>query len=194
MIDSVVSNLRVSVPSLQNPILFDGKVPLVNANPQCGAFPFWNIHSQVDTANGIARFQANLTPEFIRDQILPRGRPHFSLLHAALIDDAVAVSSFSIAQGEPYGVSSRYIELGVTVAFHREAFMEGSITTTQFGTVLVQGFRVYWQCLPQKDNVSLIDRGIFQVSVVGLTQFDEVPVASIEGGYMRRRAVFNTKN
>ncbi|MEK7124424.1 MAG: hypothetical protein AAB877_01940 [Patescibacteria group bacterium] len=189
VIESILSAFQVTVGPPKNSRPFDGNVTLANLNPQCGPFPFCNIYSEVNLRNGIARFQADLAPDFIQAQILPRGRPHFSLLHVALVDDAVAATSFSLATGEEYGRNSRYIEMGAMAGFHREAFMRGSNIVRQFGTILVDGFRVYWQCQSRKENVSLIDQGIFQVSVVGLTPKQEVPVASIEGQYFRRKAI-----
>ena len=191
MITSLLADLKITVPELIRPVVMPAGVQLVNANPQCGPFPFENIMFEADLENGHAVFQADLSERFVEAQILPRGRHHFSLLHVALVDDAVAVSSLTGITGEEYGRRYRYIELGAAAGFHREAFIRGTMTSRQFGTIFVDGFRVRWRCLPSRKRGSLLDRGIFQVSVLGLDAGDEVPVVSVEGQYFRRHAVEN---
>ena len=191
VITGILSDLKVVVPELTRPMALPADVLLVNANPQCGPFPFENVMFEADLAAGHAVFRADLSESFVEAQILPRGRPHFSLLHVALVDDAVAVSSLTGITGEEYGKHYRYIELGAAAGFHREAFIRGTMTSRQFGTIFVDGFRVRWRCLPSGRRGSLLERGVFQVSVLGLNAGDEIPVVSVEGQYFRRRAVKN---
>jgi len=58
-------------------------------------------------------------------------------------------------------------------------------------TIFVDGFRVYWECLPRKDRIPLLRRGIFRVSIQGIIDEDEIPIASLEGEYFLRRSVLN---
>jgi len=191
MLDALNPALKVDIPPLDQEIPFTPEVPLVNANPQCGPFPFTAICSDIDLKKGLegVTVQADLSADFIKAQILPRGRPHFSLIHTALVDDAIAVTSLTGTTGMVYGETHRYIEMGVVVGFQREAFIRGSNQRRQFGTIFVDGFRTRWRALPEKDNISVLQRGRFQVSVYGLHGFDETLVACVEGKYMRRRAV-----
>lgn len=190
MVSSVVDRLHVVIPppALARPL--PNGIPLVNANPQCGPFPFDGIRYHFPSDNGPAVFEAQVSHAFVKAQMLPRGRPHFSLLHVALVDDAIAVATLTAA-GERYGEQHRYVELDVAVAFHKEAFVRGSIRQRQFGTIEVDSLVVRWQGLPLKDHISVFQRGIFQVSVLGMVGDEEVPVASIEGRYIRRRGVLN---
>lgn len=57
------------------------------------------------------------------------------------------------------------------------------------GAIFVDGYRVYWQCMPWKNDI--LQRGIFQVVIVGLASGEEIPIASVEGGYFRRKGVLN---
>jgi len=191
MITKTRASLKLQLPTLTHPSVLPRDTQLVNANPHCGPFPFVDIIYELNLEDGHALFQAELSKEFIVAQILPRGRPHFSLLHVALVDDAVAVSSFTVATKRVYGERYRYVELGATAGFHREAFMKNSISSHQFGTCIVDGFRVRWRCVQAKERIPLIQQGIFQVSILGLISGEEVPVASVEGHYLRRLAVTN---
>lgn len=190
MISSVVSNLRVHVPPPTGAVPLPKGIPLVNANPQCGPFPFSDIRFATTLDNGPMVFEARVSHDFIGAQVLPRGRPHLSLLHVALFDDGIAVATMTAA-GERYGETHRYIELDVAVAFHREAFVRGSVETLQFGTIEVDSFLVRWQGLPLRQSIPVVQRGVFQVSILSLAGEEEVPLASVEGRYMRRRGVLN---
>lgn len=179
--------LRIPRPAIAEPIPYPNLVP--NLNPMCGPPPFVQATATSWEAAPGVTYEAELTPEFIGAQFLTRGRPHFTLVHVALIDDAVAATTLTGVSGERYGEKRRVIEMGVAVGFHREAFPKGSLCGKPFGTVAVDNFLVRWQLLPHKDNVPILNRGTFQIAVLGLVGDEEVPVASIEGMYMRRNAV-----
>lgn len=139
--------------------------------------------------DGSVRFVSDLTDAFAQSQIVPRGRPHFSLIHQALVDDAIASVSDTALTGEPYGKTGRYIEMGVVARFHREAFLAGTLSTPrQMGTVFVEGFRCYWTCVPVEGR-DVLQKGVFRVAVIGVSRGDEIPVVSLEGEYFRRKAV-----
>ena len=87
----------------------------------------------------------------------------------------------------------RYLELGVVVVFHREAFLTGSLGKLPRHAIEVDGFRIYWECIADPGR-SLLARGIFRVAVCGLIGAEEVPVASIEGRYLRAHGVSSTLN
>jgi hypothetical protein len=190
MIQDVILGFRTHVEKPQNPHVIPGTIRFANANPHC-AWPFRDILMDVDLAAGHAVFCSDLSPEFIQTQILPRGRPHFSLLHIALIDDAIASSSFQVVTDEKYGKRYRYLELGALAGFHKEAFYRGSVRELPSGTIQVDGYRVRWQCLPRKAQSSLIQRGIVQVGIFGLIDTEEVQIASVEVEYFRRHGVLN---
>lgn len=187
-IERILAGMKVNIPRPTNaiPIPYPERVP--NLNPACGPSPFVRAMATSWKAEQGGIYEAALTLEFIRAQFLTRGRPHFTLVHVALIDDAVAAATLTGVSGEKYGERRRIIEMGVAVGFHREAFPKGSLRGQPFGTVAVDGFRVRWQLLPHRDNVPILNRGVFQIAVLGLIGDEELPVASVEGMYMRRNA------
>lgn len=190
MIEKIVSSgFKTDVPIPINPLVSPRGKIYTNLNPQCGPFPFNKIYYQYIPDDNFALFNSRLTDDFIQAQIIPRGRPHFSLLHIALIDDAIASSSFTLAIEENYGKNYRYIEFGAVVGFHREAFIAGRLAKNQLGTIFVDGFNIRWQCLPRKDNISIAQRGVLQVSILGLKGNEEIPVASVECEYYKRKGV-----
>ncbi|MFH1225684.1 MAG: hypothetical protein V1684_00135 [bacterium] len=190
MIEKIISSgFRVEKPIIpkQHAVIPEG-TPFANLNPQCGAFPFGKILMSYSPADKVAIFKAEISDAFNQAQIIPRGRPHLSLLHLALFDDAIASSAFTLITNEAYGLKYRYIEPGVVACFHQEAFLSGSLRSIPRGTIFVDKFSVYWQCLPIK-NHDLLQRGIFQVLVVGIKSGEEIPIASVEGMYFRRKGV-----
>ncbi len=189
MIERVVSDLRVTVP---RPVMVNESprdANFVNLNPQCGPFPFGSVLWQYDEGDQFACFEADLTQDFVDAQIMPRGRPHFSLLHVALVDDAIASSSFTLIAQQPYGHAYRYLELAAAANFHREAFIEGALHAVPRGATYVDGFRIRWQCLPWRDHTPLVRRGVLQVSVIGVRETEEIPIASVECEYFLGKAV-----
>jgi hypothetical protein len=191
MIQNIVPGFQTTIEKPQRSTVIPRTVEFVNPNPQCGPWPFTDIQFEADFDAGHAVFCTDLSPEFIRAQILPRGRPHISLLHVAIADDAIAASSFQIVTQEPYGQRYRYLELGACAGFHQEAFFRNSIREAPFGTLQVDGYRIRWQCLRRKPHMSLIQRGIVQVGVFGIIGNDEVQIVSVEVEYFRRRGVLN---
>lgn len=189
MIEKIVSTLRLSVPVPPDPLVISETVQFMNLNPQCGSFPLQGIHFHYDPQANFAAFSATLTPSFIDAQIRPRGRPHFSLLHVALLDDAIASVGFTTVHEQPYGATHRYLELGAAVCFHHEAFIAGTLTAIPRGAVEVEGFRTRWQCLPRRQPISIIHRGILQVSILGIRDQEEIQVASVECQYFLGRGV-----
>ena len=192
MIEKIVSSGFCVSPIIPNQpkIIPEGK-KFVNLNPQCGPFPFGEIAVEHNLDENVAIFRAEISNDFAKAQIIPRGRPHFSLLHLALVDDAIASASFSLVTDQRYGAKYRYVELGVMACFHQEAFLTGSLRTKPRGTIFVDTFRIYWQCLPCKKRSSLLQRGIFRISVIGVICNEEIPVVSVEGEYFRRKGVVN---
>lgn len=192
MIEKVVSSgFKVDPPDMKEARQVLSSLHIVNCNPQCGPLPLINLRTRFPKKENYAAFVGNIDPAFIKAQVLPRGRPHFGLLHLALIDDNIATASFAVATNDIYGQKYRYIELGVVVCFHKEVFVRGSLSTLPKSTIFVDGFRVYWECLPRKDRIPLFRRGIFRVAIMGLVAEDEIPVASLEGEYFLRRSVLN---
>ena len=192
MIEKIVSSgfcVSPVVPS--QPEIISGGEKFVNLNPQCGPFPFGEIAVEQNLDENIAIFRAEISNDFAKAQIIPRGRPHFSLLHVALIDDAIASAGFSLITDQQYGTKYRYVELGVMACFHQEAFLTGSLQSKPRGTIFVDAFRIYWQCLPCKKKSPLLQRGIFRVSVIGVVHDEEIPIISVEGEYFRRKGVVN---
>ena len=191
-IERILSNLRIEIsrPPVMTPM--SATRVLRNINPYV-PFPFSTVRATGWQVEEGVVCEADIAEEFIQKTILSRGRPHFSLTHAAFIDDAVAVAAYTGVTGEVYGERHRYIEMGAAVAFHREAFPRGSLVTRQFGTVEVNTFRVRWQFLPHNDRTSLLQRGVFQISILGIRDDEEIQVASVEGSYMRRKAVLATR-
>ncbi len=185
----VGSDFNVIPERLENPVQVEGiDGGFVNLNPQCGPFPFGNVYME-RLQDGSLRFVSELTDAFALAQIVPRGRPHFSLVHQALVDDAIASVCDTALTGEPYGETGRYIEMGVVAKFHREAFLRGTISTPrQMGTVFVDGFRCYWTCVPDEGH-TVLQKGMFRVAVVGESRGEEIQVVSLEGQYFRRKAV-----
>ena len=188
-IDKILSRLRVDIPRPTGMILspYTGLVP--NLNPACGPAPFSIAMATTWLPEPGAVFEARLQRAFIEAQFLSRGRPHFTMLHVALIDDAIAAAALTGVSGECYGKKQRMIEFGVGVAFHREVFPRGSLKYLPRGTIEVDEFRVRWQILPYKDRISVLNRGIFRISILGIVGGEEIPVASVEGAFMRRKAV-----
>ncbi|OGC85069.1 hypothetical protein A3F55_02275 [Candidatus Adlerbacteria bacterium RIFCSPHIGHO2_12_FULL_53_18] len=191
-IERILSNLHLEIPrpAVMTPMSADRT--LLNINPYV-PFPFSSVQATGWQVEEGVVCEAEVAQAFVQTTILSRGRPHFSLTHAAFIDDAVAVAAYTGVTGEVYGKHHRYIEMGAAVGFHREAFPRGSLVTQQFGTVEVDSFRVRWQFLPHNDKIPLLQRGIFQVLILGIRDDEEIPVASVEGSYLRRRAVQSTK-
>ena len=140
--------------------------------------------------------QATVSPEFVKAQVLTRGRPHFSLIHVALVDDNIATHCFTADTGQTYGNEFRYVETGVGVCFHREAFIRGAIARPPRGTVEVDGYTVSWELVPYREGVPLQRRGFFRVAVHGhrADDGDVIHVASWEGEFFRRRGVLNLAN
>ncbi|MFA6043208.1 MAG: hypothetical protein WC786_06010, partial [Patescibacteria group bacterium] len=114
-----------------------------------------------------------------------------SLLHIALIDDAIASSSFQCIMGESYGERYRYLELGAIAGFHHEAFFRGSLSQVPLGAIEVNGFLVRWQCMKRKPTSRLEQRGILQVAVLTESAGEEQQIASVEIEYFRRHGVLN---
>lgn len=188
MIEKVVGNLRISPPSMSScrPV---PEMLFINPNPQCGSLPLTNLVMVYKPGEPYAAFRGDISPDFIKRMILPRGRPHFSLLHVALVDDNIGSVNFTAVTGEEYGRMYRVLESGTMVCFHREAFYRGSLKDLPRGAIFVDGYVVYWQCLPYRN--SILQRGTFQVAVMGLVSGEEVPIVSIEGGYFKRKGVLN---
>ncbi|MFA6909463.1 MAG: hypothetical protein WC289_06365 [Patescibacteria group bacterium] len=193
MIQSIVPHFRTHIEKPQNSKIVCGTTQFANPNPQAGHFPFSQIEMDVDLNDQRAVFCADICPEFIATQILTRGRPHFSLIHVAFVDDAIASSSFQCVTDQKYGEQYRYLELGVIVGFQQEAFFCNSIREIPRGAIAVDGYRVRWQCLPRKNGSAIIQRGILQVGILGIVDTEEIQIASVEVEYFRRRGVFNFK-
>lgn len=193
MIQQVVPGFRTDIEPLVNPRLISRTRSIANANPH-HVWPFSNIYTDGSLADQYMVFCTDITPEFIQREILPCGRPHIGLVHIALINDAIATSSFEIITDERYGTAYRYVELGAVAGNHQEAFVKGSIIEPPHGTIEVSGYRIRWQLMPRKPNKPMVQRGILQVGIFGLIAEGETQVASVEVEYFRRKGVLNNVN
>ena len=190
MIEKVISSLDVKIPEI-NRNSIPNTLPIVNANPQCGSLPLTDIKVFFD--DEYLNLKAQVSSEFIKAQIIPRGRPHFALLHLALIDDNLATLCFFLFTRQVYGQKYRYLERGVIASFKREAFVKGALKKIPFGAIEVDGYEVRCELIKRKEKCSIEKRGIFRVSVLGLRQEDKIDVACWEGEYFRRRGVINIR-
>ena len=182
----LILSLKVSIPELnRQPISSDLVIP--NLNPQCGARPLERIKLYYD--NNYANAEAQLSADFLKAQMIPRGRPHFALLHMALIDDDLASASFCAITSQTYGKEYRYVELWAKVCFHREAFLRGHIRCSTKGAIEVDTFKVLWELIKEKPHHNFHQRGIWRVSVIGVRSDEPIPIASLEGMYFRLPAV-----
>lgn len=185
----MVSALRVDIP-----MLIRSEVPsniiIANANPFC-PLPFENARYYFEES--YSNFEAQLSKEFIMATIVPRGRPHISLLHIALFDDNVATLSFPAITGLTYGQEYRYLESSIAVCFNREVFYRGALKRVPPGAIEVDRYSVEWELLPQSDRIPMLKRGIFRGVCYGhnILMGDKIRVASWEGGFFRRRGVLN---
>lgn len=186
-IHQVLPTLAVQIPELRASTKMPQGLTLINMNPYV-PFPFSDIRA-TSWVPGEGTFEADVSEAFVEATIRSRGRPHFSLTHAGFIDDAIAAAAFTGTTGETYGARYRYIEFDVGISFHREAFPRGSVSVRQSGTVVVDHFVARWELLPQKDRIPIMRRGIFRVSILGVRDKDQIPIASIQGNYMRRKAL-----
>jgi len=186
----VVSTLSVEIP-LVRPSAVSDDIVVANANPFC-PLPFEHAKYYAEEQE-YGNFQADLSQSFIEATIIPRGRPHISLLHIALFDDNVATLSFPVLTGKTYGEEFRYLESSIAVCFHREVFFRGVLERVPRGAVEVDRYSVAWELLPQNDHVPMLKRGIFRGICYGFNEQSGVivKVASWEGGFFRRRGVLN---
>lgn len=190
MIEKIVPGFRTSIEKPLTPSIIPRERKIANANPH-RTWPFADIFLDGSIDEQHLVLCSDITTEFITREILPCGRPHVGLMHIALINDAIATSSFEVVTAETYGTKYRYVELGAIAGNHREAFVRGSVTAPPSGTIEVDGYRVRWQFMPQKSWQTITQRGIVQIGIFGLIESEEVQVASVEIEYFRRRGVLN---
>ena len=177
--------LVVSIPELVRVPLPDLAIP--NLNPQCGPRPLTDIrfHQEEDYINASAEVGMPFADAMIR----PRGRPHWSLLHVALVDDDIAAATFAAVTHKMYGVTHRVVELNARIAFHREAFLRGCVMQPTRGSVEVDSFRAEWEVIPHRSRGNIRQHGIWRVSFLGIRDEEPIRIASLEGSYLRMRAV-----
>lgn len=189
----VVSALSVEIP-LARLQTVSGDLVVANANPFC-PLPFEHGKYYAE-GQEYGSFQADLSQPFIDATIISRGRPHISLLHVALFDDNVATLSFPVLTGKTYGEEFRYLESAVAVCFHREVFYRGALRRIPKGATEVDRYTVVWELLPADDRFPMLKRGIFRGICFGHDNAsgETIRVVSWEGGFFRRRGVFNQKN
>ncbi len=181
------AQFSVDIPD-HNGVPYPVNAPVVNANPHSGPLPLVDLHGiwQEDYCVMVGR----LDLEYIRTQIDPRGRPHFALTDIALIDDNIATAMYPLFLGmDPYGSEYRYLERGICACFHQEAFTRGRMVNMPRGTIEVDGYEIRFELLPHRN--SIVSRGTFRVSALGVTGDDFVPVASWVGEYFRRHGVLS---
>jgi len=165
---------------------------VINLNPQSPE-PFAEVSTsavgagieQLDVVTG----QANLSPDFIKAQITPRGRPHLSLVHVGFVDDGIAAAMFPAFAREPYGVKGRYIETRFEIDFEREGFLRGAHIRVPRYAVEVDGYVAQWACLRYKDNVPLHRRGVLRVDMFGMRGNELVRLAAAQCLYLNTHAV-----
>lgn len=190
MIEQVVNSLKIEIPEVyRKPIPTD--LPIINLNPQCGPMPLTSVEAYKE--EDYFNFKAVISNEFIEAQIIPRGRPHFALLHVALIDDNLASLCFSLFTGEAYGQKYRYLERGVAASFKKEAFIRGALEKVPWQAIEVDGYEIKCELIKSSPRRSLDIRGIFRVVIIGLADKDKIDVACWEGEYFRRKGVLNLK-
>jgi len=176
----------VEIPAVVgNP--YPADAPIVNANPHSGPLPIVGLQGIWQDDHCLMSGSLDLL--YIQQQIDPRGRPHFALTDVALIDDNIATAIYPLFLGmDPYGSEYRYLERGIKVVFHQEAFSKGRVNILPRGVIEVDGYEIRFELLPHRS--SIVPRGIFRVSCLGIRDNDQIPVASWEGEYFRRHGVF----
>lgn len=186
---SEVTSLVVEVPEVSRTSVSDSlRVPNLNAH-MCSR-PLTNAESFYE-AGEYFNAAADIAPEFLDQTMKPRGRPHLTLLHLALLDDDLAALSFAAIGAGVYGEEWRYVELWAEARFHREAFLRGCVRFPTRQAIEVDSFRAYWELFPDKPARNLLHRGIWRLSVMGVRDEEPIRVASLRGQYCRLAAVQN---
>ena len=190
MIEKVLNSLNIQIPEVsREPISED--LPVINANPHCGPLPLVDIEAYWDT--DYMNLKGMLSSKYVQFQIMPRGRPHFALIDLALINDNLATLCFLLYTGKTYGKNYRYVQISTIAAFKQEAFIRGSLNQIPSGAIEVDSFEMQCELIKRKPKRSLDVRGIYRVTIVGISGRDRISVACWEGEYFRRKGVLNIK-
>lgn len=149
------------------------------------AFPLTNIWLEINqNGQGDIVGRADVTREFIAEQLAPRPEPHVSTVHVGPINDAVSVVTFKGATQQDHGQWTRIVQRECVVKYLAEGFVRGFHEAIPASARLVDRLEVVWHCFP-RIHAPVFKSGICCITVLGHNDGEEVGLLQALVTYIR---------